>query len=240
MDWKNVGSKIFQQTFMFKNYKYYNQWFAFSCIKKDRAWTPGWEARTILRPKVVTIILSVCGCIDFSRWYLAGDFLLEVLKSTRHNNLNMNLTVTTQPHRRPSLLNWPSLTYSVKLPSAMCCCNATTNYVHSSIYIHKLVHLAHYFTWPTFKAVLTMLAGSHTGLLAQAPFPKFHPDAVCAVILLKCKPQIQLCLLWLCWLSVNTQLCHNVAITAGQYFNNLFGQLRLRHQVVKHIGLAEW
>lgn len=60
--------------------------------------------------------------------------------------------------------------------------------------------------------------------------PEFHPDAACTVILLKCKPQIQLCLLCLSWPSVNTQRCHNVAITAGQYFNNnLFGQLQLHH-----------
>lgn len=75
-----------------------------------------------------------------------------------------------------------------------------------------------------------MLEVSQTRLLAQALFPKFHPDAACAVILLKCKPQIQLCLLWLHRPSVNAQRCHNVAITAGQYFNNnLFGQLQLHH-----------
>lgn len=87
-----------------------------------------------------------------------------------------------------------------------------------------------YFTGPTVKVVLTMLARSQTGLLGQVLFPKFHPDAACAVILLKCKPQIQLCLLWLRRPSANTQRCDNVAITAGQYFNNnLFGQLQLHH-----------
>ena len=76
------------------------------------------------------------------------------------------------------------------------------------------MHLDNDFTGPTFKAALTTLAGSHTRLSARAPSPEFHPDAACAVILLKCKPQIQLCLLWLCRPSVNTQCCHNVAITA--------------------------
>lgn len=114
--------------------------------------------------------------------------------------------------------------------SRLCWCKTITNDVHSLNYIHKLVHLDNDFTGPTVKAVLTMLAGSHTRPPAQAPFHKFHPDAACAVILLKCKPQIQLCLLWLCRPSVNTQRCHNVAITAGQYFNNnLFGQLQLHH-----------
>lgn len=53
-----------------------------------------------------------------------------------------------------------------------------------------------------------------------------HPDAACAAILLKRKPQIQLCLLFLRQLLVNTQRSHIVPITARQYFNNnLFGQL---------------
>lgn len=81
---------------------------------------------------------------------------------------------------------------------------AIINDVHSFILIQKLVHLDNDFTGPTVKAALTMLAVGQTRLPAQDPFPKFHPDAACAVILLKCKPQIQLCLLWLHQPSMNT------------------------------------
>lgn len=145
-------------------------------------------------------------------------FFWKLFERTRHN------LDGPHPHHRADLTSCHGFTNFVSSITI------TTTAVHSFIHIHKLVHLDNDFTGPTVKAVLTMLAGSQTRLPAQAPFPKFHPDAACAVILLKCKPQIQLCLLWLRRPSVNTQRCHNVAITAGQYFNNnLFGQLQLHH-----------
>lgn len=141
-----------------------------------------------------------------------------IFKRKCHNYSSLNSMV-------PTLITDPvyctGTVYS-NILQALCWCKA--------ICVHKLLHMDSNFTGPSDKAVFTMLAGSQTRLSAQAPFPKFHPDAACAVILLKCKPQIQLCLLWLRRPSVNTQRCHNVPITAGRYFNNnLFGQLQLHH-----------
>ena len=86
-------------------------------------------------------------------------------------------------------------------------------------------------TGPTVRAVLTMLAGSQTGLLAQAPFSQSSTQTLRAPS--SCwnvNPRFS-CVCYGCaGLSVNTQRCHNVAITAGRYFNNnLFGQLQLHH-----------
>lgn len=120
-----------------------------------------------------------------------------------------------------------NLKFSTQLDKHVLCLSASA--VISFINIQRVVNLDSDLTGSSVKAARTLPVRSQTRLPAPFP-PTFHPDAACAVIPLKCKPQIQLCLLWLSWPSVNTQCCHNVTITAGQYFNNnLFSQLQLHH-----------
>lgn len=171
---------------------------------------------------MVTIILSVRGWIDFTVYGIwPATSFWKYLKD--HVTIIWKLIWWPTPSSQTQsvVLAWLYLLCQTR---SLPCADAKpiTNNVHSFFRIHKLVHLDNDFTGPTVKAVLTMLAGSHTRLSAQAPFPKFHPDAACTVILLKCKPQIQLCLLWLCRPSVNTQCCHNVAITARGNISTIY------------------
>lgn len=215
-------------------------------VLKETAHTNGWTLKesllqmflpcswmkTIFRPKMVIIILSVCGNWLQMLQPMALGWRLPSWKILKdHVTIIPTWTCPSTPSLRAKsiVLAW-FLRRLTRFPAIREHTTLTTSVLSFIRIDEEAAHLDNDFTGPTVKAALTMLAEGQARLPAQAPFPKSHPDAACAVIPLKCKPQIQLCLLWLRRPSVNTQRCHNVAITAGQYFNNnLFGQLQLHH-----------
>lgn len=173
--------------------------------------------------------LSQSWWCSFSLWLYWLKKLHPVVLSWRLKVLQQQITFIPTEIKGPCPHCTSNLKFSTQLDRHVLCLSASA--VISSITIQRVVNLDSDLTGPSVRAARTLLVRSQTRLPTQAPFPPtFHPDAACAVIPLKCKPQIQLCLLWLSWPSVNTQCCHNVTITAGQYFNNnLFSQLQLPH-----------